>query len=68
MWEQVASIEQVAEGRKGLFTVETMHTAMPLDVFCQIIGSGSKDAHVQQAMLDGVPLGKLPLALAASCP
>lgn len=54
---QVAIIEEQAGGRKGLFTLKALWEAIPLDLYCQTVGTSHSDPKFQQAMLDAVPLG-----------
>lgn len=52
-------MKTLAEQNKGLFTVQAMWEAMPLDMYCQVVGNSNRHPAILQLLDKGLTMGAL---------
>lgn len=60
------ALEQLAQRHRGLFTYQALWSSMPLDLYCQCIGTSNSHPHVQQLILQAPRMGDSPPKVALS--
>jgi hypothetical protein len=58
--EERAAIKKMAEQNKGLFTIQAMWEAMPLDMYCQIVGNSNRHPAILNLFDKGLTMGVSP--------
>ena len=58
--EEKAAMKTLAAQNKGLFTVQAMWEAMPLDMYCQVVGNTNRHPFIVELLNKGLLMGAKP--------